>query len=99
MIDGLMKKVDSYRDMDSLCHILELYYWFEIFWLNCKQNMSNEFFLFEFKIRLIKLGLSFQKTKNSCIQTHNLLILSQESYPLHQDTEKLSVPSVMLESF
>ena len=35
------------------------------------------FSYFEFKIRLIRLSLSFQK--KSCIQTHNLLILSQES--------------------
>ena len=35
------------------------------------------FSYFEFKIRLIRLGLSFSKNKKSCIWTHNLLILSQ----------------------
>ena len=36
------------------------------------------FSFFEFKIRLIRLAL-LSKNKISCIQTYNLLILSQES--------------------
>ena len=43
-----------------------------------KLGMQLTFSYFEFKIRLIRLGFS-AKIKNSCIQIHNLLILSQES--------------------
>ena len=45
--------------------------------LKLTENQSG-FSYFKFKVRLIRPGHSFQN-KNSCIWTHNLLILSQDS--------------------
>ena len=51
--------------------------------INTQLNTELSFSIYEFKIRLIRLGF-LSKNKNACISTHNLLILSQESLSLHQ---------------